>query len=656
MSTESRLKSNFLALAILALAVAANGYTVTRRIAIDVTSPDREFAVTLNRGGTEYVEALLYQDGVALNPTSLYTGGYFWYAEDEATNVGIQVAVHSFTTNAVRFWFTGTDTAGLASSNATSTVTYHAAIVLTNATERSTWDQGSATVRPQGGVSATAITTNLNFVESDPVWVAASSAVWAAAADGLAGKLSLSGGDLFTAAAGAAAYSLTNQGTYIELRGDKRYSTNANWRLFTWAPLGGANARDQLFHLRYNCSVDPATFNWLPSDPAHPAIGLGIEPLWNGASEFYFESGNGTQTSGWYRPFMVVQQPTSWVASVQSLGSTVLERDTYSQVQIGSFQEGAATGLWVTIPKKTYTNTVLGNTGQDYYSIIGNRVTGFGIGTYYDAPLDLGSSNTLVMRIRGHGVDLQGKTISNALFAGDGSGITNLPPAATTAGVNQITFNGTNYGGDLTFEGSGVTASGSTFTFTDTDTGITGLSASASAAGVVAQVDAQNWTIGTSVVAAAGGGVRSLLVMGVTNRLAATAGAHNYITFDRINGEIVSTNAWSYSATGTAVIVGSATYTFAPGTDATTTWYIWRNGFATNSPDMRCANLLIRRAVPSGTTAASYQFSETFPVLSTSEVFRMTILPAVAMTNSYLQDNSISRNLYFELSTWIQEE
>lgn len=152
-----------------------------------------------------------------------------------------------------------------------------------------------------------------------------------------------------------------------------------------------------------------------------------------------------------------------------------------------------------------------------------------------------------------------------------------------------------------------------------------------------------------------GGTPTSLRVLSVTNLYGATASAHNYITFDVVNGVAAATNAWSYSATGTAVLVGSAAYTFAPGVDATTTWYIWRDGFATNVPDARCANILMRRAVPSGSTAASYQFSETFPVLSTAEVFRITILPAVGMTNAYLQDNSIIRNLYFELSTWIQE-
>lgn len=137
--------------------------------------------------------------------------------------------------------------------------------------------------------------------------------------------------------------------------------------------------------------------------------------------------------------------------------------------------------------------------------------------------------------------------------------------------------------------------------------------------------------------------------------LAAAASAQNYITFDLMNGAAVATNAWSYSATGTAVIVGSATYSFNASADATTTWYVWRDGFATNSPDKRCANILFKRAVPAGTTSASYQFSETFPVLSTAEVFRMTVLPAVAMTNSYRQDNAISRNYYFELTTYIME-
>ncbi len=172
----------------------------------------------------------------------------------------------------------------------------------------------------------------------------------------------------------------------------------------------------------------------------------------------------------------------------------------------------------------------------------------------------------------------------------------------------------------------------------------------------------QSGTIGTNSMSADAhaaylgtGGVLSKLVMGVTNRLGATASAQNYITFDLINGAAVATNGWSYSATGTAVIVGSATYTFNASTDATTTWYIWRDGFATNSPDMRCANIILKRAVPSGTTAATYQFSETFPVLSTAEVYRITVLPAVAMTNAYDQDNSLSRNLYFELTTWIEE-
>lgn len=73
--------------------------------------------------------------------------------------------------------------------------------------------------------------------------------------------------------------------------------------------------------------------------------------------------------------------------------------------------------------------------------------------------------------VAGRALNVNGSVEISGQFYGDGSGLTNLPAAATTAGVNQITYDGTNYSGDLTFEGSGVTASGSTFTFTDTDTG-----------------------------------------------------------------------------------------------------------------------------------------------------------------------------------------
>ena len=49
-------------------------------------------------------------------------------------------------------------------------------------------------------------------------------------------------------------------------------------------------------------------------------------------------------------------------------------------------------------------------------------------------------------------------------FVGDGGGLTGVV-ASVTAGVNQVTFDGTNYLGDLIFIGSGIAAEGQTFTF-----------------------------------------------------------------------------------------------------------------------------------------------------------------------------------------------
>lgn len=142
-------------------ALGAHGAQVaTKNLQLDIGRPDRNFQLEISRGSTEYIKANLYVNGTAY-PTNDLDGYIFWTSNQIAT-AGTYIYSTNTANGVVHFQVSTSDSLGFSTDSSDYPTTNFVEVVLTNATQKFVWDQGTwinrwSPAMGSAGVSTTTI-------------------------------------------------------------------------------------------------------------------------------------------------------------------------------------------------------------------------------------------------------------------------------------------------------------------------------------------------------------------------------------------------------------------------------------------------------------------------------------------------------------------
>tara|TARA_R110000751_G_scaffold88542_3_gene174844 strand:+ start:244 stop:2652 length:2409 start_codon:yes stop_codon:yes gene_type:complete len=179
-------------------AFSAQATTPTKRLSLDIGRPENTFVLgPISRGSSEYIDCALYIRGDAYPTNDL--SGYLFYSVSNVSTSGVYIyTVDADTINGhVYVQMSTTDSLGLSTNSSDYPITYHAELVLTNATQTHVFDVGELVIRwdPATVGAGVASTFPLVLFETDP------HAVLATGARAMSGDLDMGGQSITNVAA-----------------------------------------------------------------------------------------------------------------------------------------------------------------------------------------------------------------------------------------------------------------------------------------------------------------------------------------------------------------------------------------------------------------------------------------------------------------------